>query len=241
MTTRSIRHLVHRNRATIAVALVGALASSGTVVAASHFLIGTTNIASATTTLQTGANAAVLALQNTNDAGGSSAQGLSVQVPAGRPPIVVSPGAGTATNLDADTLDGVDSTGFVRGQVEAWHEIGAPGEPGWGRPTITSAGDPFVPVAFLKDPLGFVHLQGHVLAALDQPDGCDTYALFTLPAGYRPAGKVTEAAIAHDSATFTEVVADIDTLANGNVEICFPRLRQYSWVALDGITFRASQ
>jgi hypothetical protein len=232
--------LARRNRATMAVAIVAAFATSGTALAAtSHFILGGLNTAATTTTIRTAADAAVLSLQNTN-AGGSSASGLSITVPADRPPITVSAGAGKATNLDADSVDGHDAGDFIQGPVEAWHEVGTPGEPAWGRVTLYSPGDPFVPVAFLKDPFGFVHLQGVVRAAIDQPDGCDTYALFTLPTGYRPAGTVTEAAIAHDSAIFENVVSQVDVLANRSVSICFPRLTEFSYVALDGITFQAA-
>jgi hypothetical protein len=41
---------------------------------------------------------------------------LWLQGPAGKPPIVVSAGMGTATNLSADRLDGIDSTGFMKGK-----------------------------------------------------------------------------------------------------------------------------
>ena len=71
----------------------------------------------------------------TNGNGGTSAKGLGITVPAGRAPITVNLGAGKATNLNADMvdgmdvgvsiaglgppisdgLDGIDSTGFVCG------------------------------------------------------------------------------------------------------------------------------
>lgn len=240
MRTNRFHRFARRNRATVAVAVVAAFALSGTAAAAAnHFILGTTNVASGTSTLRASADGPVLGLQNTN-AAGSSSSGLSITVPSGRAPIDVSAGAGTATNLDADKLDGHDASDFLQGTLEEWHLVGTPGEPAWGRVTLYSPGDPFAPVAFMKDPFGFVHLQGHVRAAIDQPDGCDTYALFTLPVGYRPAGMVTEAAIAHDSAIFENVVSQIDIQASGAVGICFPRLTEFSWVALDGISFRAA-
>ncbi|HYI21561.1 MAG TPA: hypothetical protein VEX62_02895 [Candidatus Limnocylindrales bacterium] len=126
---------VSRNRAVIVVAVVVALTSAGTTVAAS-LVLGGINTATNTTTLKTGKNAAVLQLTNTNANGGTSVKGLGITVPAGRAPITVNAGAGKATNLnadmidgmdasaflpaggkaaDADALDGIDSTGFVRG------------------------------------------------------------------------------------------------------------------------------
>jgi hypothetical protein len=232
---------VRRNRATLAVALVAAFAISGpAAAAATKFLLGGTNVAGTTTTIQTAADAAVLQLQNSNATGGTSAGGLAITVPAGRAPLTVNAGAGKATNLDADKLDGHDAGDFVLDPADGWHEIGTASEPAWGRPTLTSI-EPFLPAAFKKDPFGVVHLQGHVLAALDQPDGCDAYALFTLPAGYRPAGDVTVAAISGvaDVAS-THTLAQVDIFPNGTVELCFPRLVQYGWVALDGITFQAA-
>jgi len=215
-----------RHRLVIAIAIAGALASAGPVAAAAavKFVLGGFNVVSSTTTIQ---------MQGSGAA-------LNVQVPAGQAPITVSAGAGKATNLDADKLDGHEASDFVLGPVDGWHLIGTAGEPAWGRPTLTSI-DPFLPAGFLKDPFGFVHLQGHVLAATDQTDGCDTYALFTLPAGDRPAGDVTYSAISGVGALPTEdTVARVDIFPNGNVELCYPRLITYGWVALDGITFQAA-
>jgi hypothetical protein len=63
--------------------------------------------------------------------------------------------------------------------IEAWHEIGAAGEPtfqnGW-----TNFGG-FSTMAFAKDSAGFVHLKGTISA------GTFGTTVFTLPAGYRPA------------------------------------------------------
>jgi len=228
--------MLRRNRAIIAFAIVSVLASAGPVAAAAavKFVLGGINTAATTTTIQTAGSGSVLALQNSG-----TGAGLNVTVPAGQPPITVSAGAGTATNLDADRLDGHEASDFVQGPEEGWHLIGTAGEPAWGRPTLTSI-DPFLPTGFLKDPFGFVHLQGHVLAATDQTDGCDTYALFTLPAGDRPAADATYSAIAGVGALPTEdTVARVDILPNGNVELCYPRLITYGWVALDGISFQA--
>ncbi len=130
-----LRAFASRNRAVVAIAVVVALTSAGTTVAAS-LVLGGINTATNTTTLKTGKNAAVLQLTNTNANGGTSVKGLGITVPAGRPPITVNANAGKATNLnadmvdgldasaflptggkasDADALDGIDSSGFVRG------------------------------------------------------------------------------------------------------------------------------
>jgi hypothetical protein len=54
---------------------------------------------------------------------------LWLQGPAGKPPLIVSPGAGTATNLSADKLDGIDSTGFLPAQGTAANSAALGGSP----------------------------------------------------------------------------------------------------------------
>lgn len=84
-----------------------------------------------------------------------------------------------ATASDADKLDGIDSTGFLRSTPpEPYHEVGAPGEPGF-QNNWTNAGGGLSTAAFFKDPLGVVHLKGVVA-------GDDSTVVFTLPTGYRP-------------------------------------------------------
>ncbi len=55
-----------------------------------------------------------------NPSGGSA---LDLQVNAGQAPLTVNADAGKATNLDADKLDGIDSTGFMRGKGTAYHGV----------------------------------------------------------------------------------------------------------------------
>jgi hypothetical protein len=90
------------------------------------------------------------------------------------------PSAENATNAtNAGMLDNIDSTGFVRpGSSEAWHEIGAPGEPAFQNAWTNNSVALETTAAFYKDPLDVVHLKGIVT------DGSAT--VFTLPAGYRP-------------------------------------------------------
>jgi hypothetical protein len=63
---------------------------------------------------------------------------------------------------------------------EAWHEVGAAGEPGfqngWG-----NAGGATETVAFFRDREGIVHLKGVATG------GASTTLIFQLPVGYRPA------------------------------------------------------
>jgi hypothetical protein len=57
-------------------------------------------------------------LQVTNTSTGSGAAGIGITVGANKAPLTVNANAGKATNLNADKLDGVDSTGFVRNQPD---------------------------------------------------------------------------------------------------------------------------
>src|SRR5205085_2702347 len=84
---------------------------SGAYGAATNFLLNTGNTGTAQTSLDGTAVAgkAALRLVNTNTATGSTALNLSVA--GGHPPFSVSAGAGKVVNLNADKLDGVDSSG----------------------------------------------------------------------------------------------------------------------------------
>lgn len=61
--------------------------------------------------------------------------------------------------------------------LEAWHLVGAAGEPAFQNGWINYAGYPAA--AFYKDPLGIVHLKGVIR------NGTLNQAAFTLPVGYR--------------------------------------------------------
>jgi hypothetical protein len=96
-------------------AVVSAVVSTGVAAVAGTgiggvFNLGDTNAVNAVTTLQgstTGSN-----LQVINRGSGSA---LGITVGKGKAPIVVNATAGKATNLDADKLDGKDSSAFVTG------------------------------------------------------------------------------------------------------------------------------
>src|SRR5688572_4406215 len=98
-----------RNRAALVVGLLVALTSSGTAAAVSTVL-GGVNTTGSLTTFRSGRNGLVLQVTNTNSNGGTSARGLGITVPSGRAPIVINAGAGKATNLNADLLDGQDAS-----------------------------------------------------------------------------------------------------------------------------------
>jgi hypothetical protein len=111
---------------------------------------------------------------------------------------------------------------------EPWHEVGAPGEPGfqnsWSNETDGQT------VAFYKDRLGVVHLRGVA------EGGTPTQAIFTLPPGFRPAaGPLLPFAVAclpcGATGTGTLLVAEEGP---GTVEAPAAEI-----VSLEGVTFRA--
>lgn len=242
----SLRRVGARITRTLVLVIAVALVSSGTAVAASYLALGGTNTATKTTTLRTAANAAVLQVTGTGT--GSATRGIGISVPAGRAPITVNSGAGKATNLNADKLDGIDATGFVRGPVEAWHEVGTAGNPAFFCVDPAAAGtcmwanfDAFFgynSVAFYKDPLGVVHLKGLATGITTFPTPqCEKYAIFTLPVGYRPARTTVAMTLIGDPNTW----ARLDILTDGKVTVCLPETDYVGkWISLDGIEFRAN-
>jgi hypothetical protein len=89
--------------------------------------------------------------------------------------------ANSATNAqDSAKLDGRPASAYASSNVEAYHEVGTAGEPGFAagwtndNPAVEST------AAFYKDPLGVVRLKGMVLKA------GGTGVIFVLPVAYRP-------------------------------------------------------
>jgi hypothetical protein len=94
-------------------ALFVALGGVGVASTGGNFILGQSNSADSKTSLTAGINDKALAITNTNT--GSNAGALALSVAPGKPPLVVSAGAGKVQSLNADKLDGTDSNGFVRG------------------------------------------------------------------------------------------------------------------------------
>jgi hypothetical protein len=97
--------------------VLGAAVSAGVFIAGTAvagtgvgavFNLGRTNSVNASSTLKGATSGKTLQLTNTGSGGG-----LGVTVGKGKAPISVNAGAGKATNLNADKLDGINSTGFV--------------------------------------------------------------------------------------------------------------------------------
>jgi hypothetical protein len=107
-------HLARPSRPTLlaGVALAVALGGQNAYAAATNFLLNTSNTSTAQTTLNGSAVAGrALQITNTNTAAGATALGLNVA--SGHPPFAVN-SATKVTNLNADKLDGLDSTQLQR-------------------------------------------------------------------------------------------------------------------------------
>jgi hypothetical protein len=132
-------------------ALLGAIASGLTVGSAAAFAgsgiggvfnLGKANTVDATTTLQGSTNGPQARVVNSST--GADAAGVAIKTDAGRPPLVVNSKT-KVTNLDADLLDGLDSTEVQRrvtgtcGHGTAISSIGATG-------TVTCSPSAQVPI-----------------------------------------------------------------------------------------------
>lgn len=108
--------------------------------------------------------------------------------------------------------------------------IAPPLEP-WNAPTLANGwanfGGGFNPAGYWKDPAGVVHLRG--LLASGTLNGAA--AMFTLPAGYRPANTEMFVAISNNA------VGRVDVRNTGDV---VPTIGSNTNFSLDGMTFRAA-
>ncbi len=199
--------------------IAGALMAAGTVALAStsNFILGSTtaNTPNALTAVTAqnadgtgGLNGKMIQL--TNNSTGSSTTALGLTVGSGRPPLTVNSGT-KVTNLNADKLDSIDSTGFVKtakpatGTLvgEAWHAVTAFDVCLGSCPTTSwvNYGASYNTVGYCKDPLGVVHLKGLVKwnQASGPTGGCEIWSLFQLPAGYRPGATEIRATLRNDT------------------------------------------
>jgi hypothetical protein len=84
----------------------------------------------------------VLDITNTNPA--SNSRGVNIEVAPGQVPITVVPGAGKASNLNVDQLDGKDQTDFLSASriYKVGNSVAKPGPGGGGLVTITAFPSP---------------------------------------------------------------------------------------------------
>jgi hypothetical protein len=234
--------------ATVLALVIASTALAGTGVGGT-FQLGasnTVNGAGTTTGTTTLAGTPTLANPQLRIRNNGNGAALDLQVDSYRAALTINSNVKVA-NLNADLLDGINSTGFIRGPVSAWHEVGAPGEIGFHcTPVVTSCfadygnytgSSGYNTAGFYRDPLGVVHLKGLVqpinLTATNV--ACHSQSFFTLPVGFRPA------AIEIAPALHNDAPARIDVLPTGEVTICLPRAyNSGDWFLLDGINFRAA-
>jgi hypothetical protein len=107
--------------------------------------------------------------------------------------------------------------------TEAWHEVGAAGEPAFVGAWANLGFGVNESAAFLKDPNGFVWLKGVVSG------GAYPSLIFTLPAGYRATGNVYFALPSNGAFGWLSVDNAGSVYAQGGA----------AWIALDGVRFRA--
>lgn len=241
-----MRKRFHRPSPALVISLVALfVALGGTTYAATggYFILGKANTATSPTGLTAKNAGRALSITQQSTSTGATALGLSV--PAGKPPMTVNSGT-KVVNLNADKLDGIDSTAFATKAQEAWHEVGAAGQPPFGfyddngthYPLWDNWGGGTNAVGFYKDSVGEVHLQGLVKSLYSESPGCDSppYGyIFQLPTSYRPAATQINPAL-HNS-----TLARIDVLNTGWVAICQPSsFSQNDFFSLDGISFRAA-
>lgn len=124
----------------LVMALVFGVATTAIGATGGNFILGKAN--SATTASKLTASIAGPALTLVNQSAEAAATALNIGVASGKAPLKVNAAAGTATNLSADELDGVDSTGFLPSRiytVSAFREI----QPGTGNGAVAycDAGD----------------------------------------------------------------------------------------------------
>lgn len=130
-----------------------------------------------------------------------------------------------ADSSQPDGLAWVDMGGAV---VEAWHVVGAAGEPAFVNSWVSYDGDTvYNSPRFYKDPFGIVHIAGMMAG------GTLGGTAFVLPAGYRPRKQCLFGGQGSAGGSGT---GRIDVHAAGNVVTSGGA---NGWYSLDGITFRA--
>lgn len=114
--------------------------------------------------------------------------------------------------------------------VEAWHNVGEAGEPGFQNSWVNRTPGNNPAGFYLKDER--VYLRGTVRAGTvgSEPTG----TIFTLPAGFRPAFREFIATFA-DSATGSRTIARCDILTDGQVVAVSGANEPF---ALDNLSFR---
>jgi hypothetical protein len=213
-------------------ALVVALGGAGYSATGGNFILGQSNSATTRSTLT--ASITDRALQITNSSTGAQATALGLSVGSGRPPMVVNSNT-KVRNLNADLLDGLDSTDFAIVLSEGWNYVGDPGKPGFENAwtNFNGPGQPHNQVtnqhaAYRKDGSGVVHLGGVVSG------GTITLPIFTLPTTHCPFFTKIFPAISNNA--FSRIT--VNRVASGCA--VFANFGSNAWVSLEGVAFLES-
>jgi hypothetical protein len=120
---RLVKHRPSPSLVISCLALFIALGSAGYAATGGNFILGQANTATSQTSLSAGIANKALQVTNMNTGAGATALGLSVA--GGKPPFTVNSGTKVA-NLNADRLDGADSSGFLRIATAAGGDLSGP-------------------------------------------------------------------------------------------------------------------
>src|SRR4051812_4977470 len=133
-----LHRTIHRISPSMAVALLAlfvALGGVGYSATGGNFVLGQANTATSQSSLSSATPGKTLVLTNTDPSATSRA--LALNVPSGHPPFEVNSGA-KVTSLNADRVDGLDSTAFTRFGTA---QTGAPNIGAGGLVDVTNTGN----------------------------------------------------------------------------------------------------
>ena len=115
--------------------------------------------------------------------------------------------------------------------AEAWHEVGAAGEPAFQNSFVNESASNEATAGFFKDPYGVVHLKGIISTGT-------TGNVFTLPAAYRPAHNVI--ALTWRSSGSAEVIICATAACFGGAGGVYVNTGSGS-MSLDGVSYRLDE
>lgn len=122
-----------------------------------------------------------------------------------------------------NTFQGALVAAANNNDYEQTYVIGTTGAPAFEN-SAANFGSGFSTAAYQKDAAGIVHLRGVIVVALN-------VTAFTLPAGFRPATKITQSIISNNLVGRTE----ISSAGAVNIPVGAPA----TWASIDGISFKA--
>jgi hypothetical protein len=225
--------------ALIAAAVSGVVSASAAVATTQTFTLGQANhvnAASSVSNVQANAtispvDAPLLTLENKSTT--ANATPLSLLAAPNHAPLDVN-SAVRVPNLNADLLDGINSSGFARARPLTWIAASFNAQCGGECLYWQNYGNGWGTAGYAKDAFGIVHLKGVIQLACSC--GFPPVVLspaFTLPAGYRPAAGATFATLSNNS------LARVNVLSDGEIDIPSGFGNVGNWISLDGISFPA--